>query len=151
LWETPAGRQVLIETRRLVSFHEKHIAAIQYRATVLNARASLVLVSEFVNHPPAAEDGDDDPRLARVLSHQVLVPQGVTGTDHRVLLTYRTKSSGMGLACGMDHTLETECESFSKSNLGDDSARVVFHINAEPGKVVTLTKYLTYHTSRSDK
>ena len=53
LWETPAGRQVLIQTRRLVSFHEKHIAAIQYRATVLNARASLVLVSEIVNHPPA--------------------------------------------------------------------------------------------------
>src|SRR5262249_42937708 len=28
LWETPAGRQVLVQTRRLVSFHEKHIAAI---------------------------------------------------------------------------------------------------------------------------
>ena len=151
LWETPAGRQVLVQTRRLVSFHEKHIAAIQYRVTVLNARASLVLVSEIVNHPPIGEGGEDDPRLARALSHQVLVPRGITGTDHRVLLTYRTKSSGMGLACGMDHTLETECASFFKSNWGEDSARVVFHIDAEPGKPVTLTKYLTYHTSRSDK
>src|SRR5215468_692277 len=151
LWETPAGRQVLVQTRRLVSFHEKHIAAIQYRVTVLNARASLVLVSEIVNHPPIGEGGEDDPRLARALSHQVLVPRGITGTDHRVLLTYRTKSSGMGLACGMDHTLETECASFFKSDWGEDSARVVLHIDAEPGKPVTLTKYLTYHTSRTDK
>ena len=95
LWETPAGRQVLVVTRRLVSFHEKHIAAIQYRATVLNARAALVLVSEFVNHTPAEEGVEDDPRLARTLSQQVLIPRGITGTDRRVLLTYRTKSSGM--------------------------------------------------------
>jgi alpha,alpha-trehalose phosphorylase len=151
LWETPAGRQIHIETRRLVSFHEKHIAAIQYRATVLNARASLVLVSEIVNHPPVGEGDEDDPRLARALSHQVLIPRGVTGTDRRVLLSFRTASSGMGLACGMDHTLETECASFFKTDRGEDSARVVFQIDAEPGKPITLTKYLTYHTSRSDQ
>jgi alpha,alpha-trehalose phosphorylase len=138
-------------TRRLVSFHEKHIAAIQYRATVLNSRAALVLVSEFVNHPPVGEGGEDDPRLARALSHQVLIPRGITGTDRRVLLSFRTRSSGMGLACGMDHTLETECAFSFKSKWSEDSARVVFHIDAEPGKLVTLTKYLTYHTSRSDK
>ena len=52
LWETPAGRQILVESRRLVSFHEKHVAAISYRVTVLNARAALVLSSEVVDHPP---------------------------------------------------------------------------------------------------
>src|SRR5262249_30894278 len=106
LWETPAGRQVLVVTRRLVSFHETHSAAIQYRATVLNARASLVLVSEIVNHPPVGEGGEDDPRLARTLSYPVLVPRGATGIDRRVLLCFRTRSSGMGLACGTDHALE---------------------------------------------
>ena len=33
----PPG-QLLIESRRLVSFHEKHVAALWYRVTVLNAR-----------------------------------------------------------------------------------------------------------------
>jgi alpha,alpha-trehalose phosphorylase len=60
LWETSAGRRLLIESRRLVSFHEKHVAAIYYRVTVLNARAALVLVSELVNHVPAPEAGEDD-------------------------------------------------------------------------------------------
>ena len=116
LWETADGRQLLVESRRLVSFHEKHVAAIQYRVTVLNARASLVLVSELVNHVPAPEGGEDDPRLARSLSHQVLAPQGSVTADRRVLLRYLTRNSQMGLACGMDHTLETECVSSFKSD-----------------------------------
>ena len=151
LWETADGRQLLVESRRLVSFHEKHVAAIQYRVTVLNARASLVLVSELVNHVPAPEGGEDVPRLARSLSHQVLAPQGSVTADRRVLLRYLTRNSQMGLACGMDHTLETECVSSFKSDAEENGARVVFHVDADPGKPITLTKYITYHTSRSDK
>jgi alpha,alpha-trehalose phosphorylase len=151
LWETPAGRQLLIESRRLVSFHEKHVAAIWYRVTVLNARAALVLVSELVNHLAVRAGGEDDPRLARGLSDQVLAPQRTAVADRRVLLSYLTNNSKMGLACGIDHTLETECASSFKFNRGEGAARVVFHIDAEPSKPVTLTKYITYHTSRTDK
>jgi alpha,alpha-trehalose phosphorylase len=151
LWETPAGRQLLIESRRLVSFHEKHLAAICYRVTVLNARAALVLVSEIINHIPVRERGNDDPRLASGVSQEVLVPRRNVGSDRRVLLSYVTRNSGMGLACGMDHSLETACASSCRARLGEGVARVVFHIDAEPNKPVTLTKYVTYHTSRTDK
>ena len=37
LWETPAGKQVLITSRRLVSFANRHVAAISYCVTLLNA------------------------------------------------------------------------------------------------------------------
>src|SRR6201997_4484812 len=47
LWETPAGKQVLITSRRLVSFAEKHVAAVSYCVTLLNAGASLVISSEM--------------------------------------------------------------------------------------------------------
>src|SRR3954465_5288054 len=39
LWETPAGKQVLITSRRLVSFVHRHVAAISYRVVLLNRRA----------------------------------------------------------------------------------------------------------------
>ena len=39
LWETPAGKQVLIRSRRLVSFTDRHVAAISYGVTLLNADA----------------------------------------------------------------------------------------------------------------
>jgi alpha,alpha-trehalose phosphorylase len=151
LWETPAGRQLLIESRRLVSFHEKHVAAIAYRVTALNARAAIVLVSEVVRHGPVAEDHERDPRLARSGSGQILVPQRAEGADRRALLSYLTRNSGMGLACGIDHTLDTECASTVEARWGEGGARVVFHVDAEPDKPIALTKYITYHSSRTDK
>ena len=47
LWETPAGKQVLIRSRRLVSFTDRHVAAISYGVTLLNADAVLVIASEM--------------------------------------------------------------------------------------------------------
>jgi len=43
LWETPAGKQVSVRSRRLVSFENKHVAAISYCVTLLNANASVVI------------------------------------------------------------------------------------------------------------
>jgi alpha,alpha-trehalose phosphorylase len=48
LWETSAGKQVLIRSRRLVSFVHRHVAAISYQVTLLNAEAPVVIASEMV-------------------------------------------------------------------------------------------------------
>ena len=45
LWETPAGKLVQITSRRLVSFVHRHVAAISYRVTILNAEAPVVISS----------------------------------------------------------------------------------------------------------
>src|SRR5262249_45361584 len=47
LWETPAGKQVLIPSRRLVSFADRHVAAISYCVQLLNADANVVISSEM--------------------------------------------------------------------------------------------------------
>src|SRR5262252_2668691 len=62
LWETPAGKQVSITSRRLVSFAHRHVAAISYRVALLNAEASLVISSELVADQPALRAGSNDPR-----------------------------------------------------------------------------------------
>src|ERR1700752_750808 len=54
LWETPAGKQVLITSRRLVSFANRHVAAISYRVTLLNTTASLVISSEMTANQATA-------------------------------------------------------------------------------------------------
>src|ERR1700739_3269437 len=48
VWEMPAGKQLSIPSRRLVSFVHRHVAAISYRVALLNAEASLVISSELV-------------------------------------------------------------------------------------------------------
>ena len=58
LWETPAGKQVLITSRRLVSFANRHVAAISYRVTLLNAAASLVISSEMAANESSARGNE---------------------------------------------------------------------------------------------
>ena len=55
LWETPAGTQVLISSRRLVSFVHRHVAAISYRVTLLNAAAPVVIASEMMANAAARQ------------------------------------------------------------------------------------------------
>ena len=72
LWETPAGKQVLITSRRLVSFADRHVAAISYNVMLLNAGASLVISSEMSVNEPSANTNADDPRQTRVFIGRVL-------------------------------------------------------------------------------
>ena len=53
LWETPAGKQVSIKSRRLVSLPNRHVAAISYCVTLLNSQAFVVLSSEMAADQPA--------------------------------------------------------------------------------------------------
>src|SRR6201993_1627652 len=75
LWETPAGKQVLIKSRRLVSFENRHVAAISYCVTLLNSKAFIVLSSEMATDNPSARINGDDPRLAKAFSGRVLHPR----------------------------------------------------------------------------
>ena len=147
LWETPAGKQVLIQSRRLVSLQHRHLAAIAYRVTVLNAVAPVVVVSEVLGNRPN-QAGKDDPRQARGFTGPVLLPQRHYANDHRLVLSHITKESQMTLACGVDHRLETACTYTATTECADDAGRVVFTIEAQPGEAIALTKYMSYHTSR---
>src|SRR5215470_1812501 len=62
LWETPAGKQVSITSRRLVSFVNKHVAAISYTVTLVNAHAFVVISSEMVTNEPSGDSSRGDPR-----------------------------------------------------------------------------------------
>src|SRR4029450_13072794 len=66
LWETPAGKQVSIKSRRLISFTERHVAAISYSVTLLNAQAFVVLSSEMRANAPNARADVADTGEARV-------------------------------------------------------------------------------------
>src|SRR5829696_5084130 len=131
LWETPGGKQVLIRTTRMVSFTERHVAAIRYEVTVLNAKAPVVVASELVYHASigdtAATEGsggagvavpaEDDPRLAKSFKEQVLIPESFEAAGTRVLMGFTTRSSRMTLGCGMQHVVETECAYTYKSSV----------------------------------
>jgi alpha,alpha-trehalose phosphorylase len=164
LWETPSGKQIQIKLTRMVSFAERHVAAISYEVTVLNAKAPVVIVSEMVNHAAitdsagadpmslgAAPPTEDDPRLAKSFKDQVLVHDRTERSDLRVVMGCRTRSSRHSLGCAIDHVVETE-NAVTTNNAGvDHRGEVTFSGSAEAGKPIRIIKFLTYHTSQSEQ
>jgi alpha,alpha-trehalose phosphorylase len=148
LWETPSGKQVSIVSRRLVSFRHRHLAAISYRVEVKNDRAALVISSKVQNQKYDRVD-EFDPRKARAFKHQHLVPRVGYKSDRRILLGYTTQNSGMNLACGIDHVIETGCPHTIRSEQEENSGEVFFSVDAMPGQAVHIEKFITYHTSGS--
>src|SRR5947209_6775849 len=149
LWATPAGKQVLITSRRLVSFVHRHVAAISYQVTLLNAEAPVVIASEMVANAPSAHTNGDDPRRASVFAGRVLQPRTSYAKERRLVLCHTTDKSQMLLACATDHALETACPHASKAVHTEDFGQVAFTIEAQPGCPIHLTKYMVYHTSQT--
>jgi alpha,alpha-trehalose phosphorylase len=149
LWETPAGKQVSITSRRLVSFANKHVAAISYCVTLLNAEAFVVISSEMAANEPSAPTNSDDPRQARAFSSRVLHPRTSYSKDRRIVLCHATEKSRLTLTCATDSALETSCPHAYKVVHTEGFGQVAFTIEARRGCPIQLTKYMVYHTSHT--
>jgi len=149
LWETPAGKRVSITSRRLVSFPNRHVAAISYCVTLLNAQAFVVISSEMRANEPGAPGNAGDPRLARTFSGRVLHPRTSYSKDRRIVLCHATEKSRLTLTCATDNALESSCPHSYKVVQTADFGQVAFTIEAQPGCPIQLTKYMVYHTSQT--
>jgi alpha,alpha-trehalose phosphorylase len=149
LWETPAGKRVSITSRRLVSFVNRHVAAISYCVTLLNAEAFVVISSEMATHEPSASLRSEDPRQAKAFSGRLLCPRTSYAKGSRIVLSHATENSRLTLTCATDSALETSCPNSQKVAHTDDFGQVAFTIDARPGCPIRLTKYMAYHTSQT--
>ena len=157
-WMTPSGKDVVIEFDRMVSFEEKHLAIMRVTVTVLNADAPVTISCQLINR----QDGEDvyggtapggakagfDPRKAEKISERVLQPQEYWQDGGRSALSYRVSASGMTLALVADHLIETDNEYSARTSIEPDIAKNVFRVQAKAGVPVTVTKLVSYHTSR---
>ena len=124
LWETPAGKQVSITSRRLVSFVDRHVAAISYCVTILNAHAFVVISSEMATHEPRALSNRDDPRLAKAVSGRVLHQRTNYSKDRRIVLCHATEKSLLKLTCATESALESACPHSYKTSTPPTSAKL---------------------------
>ena len=147
LWETAVGKQVLIESKRLVSLQHRHVAAISYQVTILNADAPVVISSELVGDQDN-QAREEDPRRGRGFQYQVLMPREQFAEAQRVMLTHQACNSGMTMACGADHLVETDCRYTTQSHAEGDLGKVVFSVDGQRAKPFHIYKFITYHSSR---
>ena len=158
-WMTPSGKDVLVDFERMVSFEQKHLAVMRLSVTVLNSDAPVTISCQMINR----QDGEDvyggsapqlpknagfDPRKKEKLDERVLQPQEYWQDEGRSALSYKATNSGMTVAVVADHLIDTENEYSARRLVEPDIAKNVFRVHAKQGVPITITKLVSYHSSR---
>jgi alpha,alpha-trehalose phosphorylase len=142
-WETRRGQRLLVRSRRLASLEHRHLAAMDYEVVPLGDSVHVAISSELVTHGPP--EASDDPRRGKGFADRVLVPLAARAEGRRCVLQLATRSSGLELACGMEHEIETDGALATELCAEGDAANLVVVADLEPGQPLRLSKYVAYH------
>jgi len=148
VWETPSGKKLKIESRRLVSLKYRHLAAITYKLTLLNDDAPIVLSSEVKCYKNNFEN-NSDPRQAKGFKDRVFIPMMNKSENMRIMLSHRTKNSGIGITSAVDHIISTDCDYSYKSSSSEFTGQILFSFDGKKDQSIEVVKFITYHTSRT--
>ena len=143
-WETARGHRMLIRSRRLASLEHRHLAAMDYEVVALDAAVRVAISSELVTYGPS-EAGGDDPRRGKGFAENVLVGLDARAQDRRAVLSLATRNSGLEMACGMEHAIESPGPVTVETSAEGDGARLVVLAELEPDRPLRLSKYVAYH------
>ena len=168
VWRTPSGKKVQIDSTRMVSFHQRHVAVMTFEVTLLDSSAPVIISSQVINRQDAdrgasvelAKAAGFDPRKASMFGHRVLQPQNDRATDadsdsgpaaaaeDRMTMRYKCANSGMTIALAVDHDFETADVQRTELQSEDDLLRAVWFVDAKQGSPIRLTKTVSYHTAK---
>jgi alpha,alpha-trehalose phosphorylase len=157
VWRTPSGKCVRIDSTRMVSMTQRHLAVMTLEVTMLSGNAPIVISSQLLNRQDGKDEYHDtkhsmgdhiDPRKAASFEERVLLPQLHFARDDRMMLGYRCAKSRMTIAVGADHRIEAPDEVETILRDDEDLTKMVFRVEAHEGRTIRLEKSVAYHTSR---
>jgi len=140
-WRSPAGKQVKVNSTRLVSLAQRGLAAIEYEVEAVDD-VRVTLQSELVaNEDQPARSSD--PRVAAALCN-LLEPVQHEVSERGALLIHRTRGTQLMIAAAMDHVVEAPGRVEISGDAGDDWARTTVVCGLKAGERLRLVKYLAY-------
>lgn len=147
IWRSPEGKEVKIEIQRFISFENKHLAAISYEVTPLNFHGKIKIISAL-NGNVSNLTTENDPRVGSSFDGSVFSVKDAIIEKSFGALTQNTKHTKFTLVCAMENEIKTK-GSYKLENIVADS-RVEAHyiIDGEKNKKISLSKYISYITSR---
>ena len=148
VWTSQAGRRVRVTSTRLVSFRDRSIAAISYEVEALGEPSRVALQSNLLANQRDRHEGND-PRgavdLGAVLESRLARDHGL-----RVVLAHTTRSSGLSMAAGMEHVIDSSDTPLTRTESEPDLGRVTISAELTSGKPLRLVKLLAYHWSSQE-
>ena len=142
-WRSPAGHEVRLRSRRLVSLADRHLAAIEYEVEATERPAELAISSELIAELDPS-DRTSDPRSGSPLPPDTLLGELASCEARRGLLVHRTRRSRMLVGAGMDHLL-LDGAGHESIEAGGARARWSLTVRSGPGRPLRLAKLLAYH------
>lgn len=146
VWRSPAGREVKVAITRLVSFTNKHVAAIAYEVTPLNFSGKVRLFSALDGDVQNLQAGTD-PRVGSHLTGRALEVLAQNVNDEGGALLQQTKKTGFYLACAMRNQVEGPLTQVQTERL-PLKVGVSYEFAGEAGQAIRLYKYLAYVTAK---
>lgn len=147
VWQSPKGKKVNIEITRIVSFANKHLAAINYEVTPLNFSGKITIISALDGEVKNQEN-NGDPRVGSKMDGQALKLVNKEQEDSFGALIQRTTKTKFTLVCAMENDLHTQSNFIIKDDSPNQMVRTKYIIDGKKGEKNTLTKYITYFTSK---
>ncbi len=99
VWRTPSGKRVKVESTRMVSMHQRHLAVLTLEVTMLSGDAPIVISSQLLNR----QDGKDEYHVASAAMGEGHDPRKAQGFEDRVLLPRMSYAEddrlGLGYVC----------------------------------------------------
>jgi trehalose/maltose hydrolase-like predicted phosphorylase len=141
-WTSPAGKRVKVASRRMVSFMQRTIAAIEYTVEPVSDPVRVILQSELVANESSAASSLD-PRAATALG-SVLLPVERHSEDHVSVLTHRTRASELLITVGMQHAVSSSAPYDMDTQCHDDWIRTSIVCSLRPGQRLRVVKFLAY-------
>ncbi len=143
-WTSPAGTTVRVTSRRLVSFTQRAVAAIEYQVEPLDAAARIVVQSELVaNEQLPPPPGEPDPRLPPITEAR-LHPEENEARLGSGILIHRTVGSKLRVATATDHLWECPAGVRHDSESRRDLFRLTLAAMLAPGQRLRVVKFVAY-------
>ncbi|HED23701.1 MAG TPA: glycoside hydrolase family 65 protein, partial [Firmicutes bacterium] len=148
-WRSPAGREVLIESKRLVSFMHRHLIAYRYQVKALNFSGEITLCSAVDGDVDNHTHEEYDPRYSSSLGDLRLRVNGVEIKERGAVITQSTVRSQLTMTCAVENRINGgKIAAAETERQNDKKAKTTFRLRVEQGETVTLDKYAAYYTSR---
>ena len=141
-WKSPAGKEVRVQSTRLVSLGQRSVAAIEYVVEAIDEFVRVTVQSELVANEDQPKRSKD-PRVATLLEDPLEAVRHET-TDNWALLVHKTRESGLMMAAAMDHDVDVPGRVEVRTEASDDLARTTVICGLRPGQQLRIVKYLAY-------
>jgi alpha,alpha-trehalose phosphorylase len=141
-WLSPAGSAVRVTSRRLVSFTQRAVAAIEYQVEPVDRQVRIVAQSELVANEQLPDSGAD-PRVAAIIEG-ALLPEEHDARNASAILLHCTRSSNLRIAAAMEHRWDCPADVGHQMESRPDLARLTLSTRLRPGQCLRLVKFVGF-------